>query len=310
MITTVTANPAIDRTIVVENLKTGSVNRVVRSRVDAGGKGINVAKNLKNFGNDVTALGLIGPNGQYIVDCLNELGIKSHFIRIKNDTRTNIKISDLLTMENTDINEAGPEVSKYELNLFKMSIFEHSLKSDVLVLSGSLPGGVSKYFYADVIKDLRGKGVKILLDADKEALLHGIAQKPHMIKPNIHELEEITGKVFNTVEDVVKEGEKLNASGIPIVAVSMGDRGSVVITDENIYIVKAVKVDIKGTVGAGDAFVAGFAHGIHNGLPIEETIRIAAAASTAVIMKEGTRAGTIDEVNALKDKIQIEKIER
>lgn len=310
MITTVTANPAIDRTIVVENLKIGSVNRVVRSRVDAGGKGINVAKNLKSFGDEVTALGLIGPNGQYIIDCLNELSIKTDFVRIKEDTRTNIKISDLATMENTDINEPGPKVSEYELNLLKTSIFEHSLKSAVLVLSGSLPGGVSKSFYADITKKLRGKGVKIILDADKEALLHGIAQKPYMIKPNIHELEEITGKHFNDVEDVIKEGKKLNDSGIPIVAVSMGEFGSVVITDKYIYKVYPLKVDVKGTVGAGDAFVAGFAHGIYHGMHVEETIKVAAAASTAVIMKEGTRAGTLQEVNALKDKIQIEKIER
>jgi len=83
-----------------------------------------------------------------------------------------------------------------------------------------------------------------------------------------------------------------------------------VITKEGIYRVMPVKVEVKGTVGAGDAFVAGFAHGIYKGLPIEETIKIAAALSTSVVMKEGTRAGTLEEVNILKDKIEIERIER
>ena len=99
-------------------------------------------------------------------------------------------------------------------------------------------------------------------------------------------------------------------SGIEIVAITMGGRGSVAITNEGIYRVKPIKVEVKGTVGAGDAFVAGFAHGIYKGLPIEETIKIAAALSTSVVMKEGTRAGTLEEVNILKDKIGIERIER
>ncbi|MBE3578734.1 MAG: 1-phosphofructokinase, partial [Caldanaerobacter subterraneus] len=166
MITTVTANPAIDRTVIVENLRPGSVNRVIRSRVDAGGKGINVAKNLKNLGDEVIALGFLGPNAQYIIDCLEEEGIKSDFVRIKNDTRTNIKISDILKGEVTDLNEYGPEVSKEEIELLKASIFKYAEKSKVLVLSGSLPLGVPKTFYKEVIKELKNRDLKIILDAD------------------------------------------------------------------------------------------------------------------------------------------------
>lgn len=310
MITTVTANPAIDRTVIVENLKPGSVNRVIRSRVDAGGKGINVAKNLKNLGDEVIALGFLGPNAQYIIDCLEEEGIKSDFVRIKNDTRTNIKISDILKGEVTDLNEYGPEVSKEEIELLKASIFKYAEKSKVLVLSGSLPLGVPKTFYKEVIKELKNRDLKIILDADNQALLYGIEERPFMIKPNVHELEDVVGKRLETLEEIIEEGKKLNKKGIEIVAISMGSKGSIVITNEAVFRVKPVKVEVKGTVGAGDAYVAGFAHGIYRGLSLEETIKIAAALSTSVVMKEGTGAGTIEEVNALKDKIEIERIER
>lgn len=310
MITTVTANPAIDRTVIVENLRPGSVNRVIRSRVDAGGKGINVAKNLKNLGDEVIALGFLGPNAQYIIDCLEEEGIKSDFVRIKNDTRTNIKISDILKGEVTDLNEYGPEVSKEEIELLKASIFKYAEKSKVLVLSGSLPLGVPKTFYKEVIKELKNRDLKIILDADNQALLYGIEERPFMIKPNVHELEDVVGKRFETLEEIIEEGKKLNKKGIEIVAISMGKEGSVVITDDAVFRVKPLKVEVKGTVGAGDAYVAGFAHGIYRGLSLEETIKIAAALSTSVVMKEGTGAGTIEEVNALKDKIEIERIER
>ncbi|MEW9082801.1 1-phosphofructokinase [Caldanaerobacter subterraneus] len=310
MITTVTANPAIDRTVIVENLKPGSVNRVIRSRVDAGGKGINVAKNLKNLGDEVIALGFLGPNAQYIIDCLEEEGIKNDFVRIKNDTRTNIKISDISRGEVTDLNEYGPEVSEEEIELLKESIFKYAEKSKVLVLSGSLPLGVPKTFYKEVIKELKNRDLKIILDADNQALLYGIEERPFMIKPNVHELEDVVGKRFETLEEIIEEGKKLNKKGIEIVAISMGKEGSVVITDDAVFRVKPLKVEVKGTVGAGDAYVAGFAHGIYRGLSLEETIKIAAALSTSVVMKEGTGAGTIEEVNALKDKIEIERIER
>ncbi|MFV9568160.1 1-phosphofructokinase [Thermoanaerobacter mathranii] len=310
MITTVTANPAIDRTIIVENLKLGSVNRVIRSRVDAGGKGINVAKNLKNLGDDVIALGFIGPNAKYIIDCLEDEGVKTDFVKIKNETRTNIKISDISRGEVTDLNEYGPHVSEEEIELLKKSIFKYAKESKVLVLSGSLPQGLPKTFYKDIIREVKSGDLKIILDADKEALLYGIEEKPYMIKPNVQELEDVVGKKLESLEEVIEEGKKLKDSGIEIVAISVGSRGSIVITKEGIYRVKPVKVEVKGTVGAGDAYVAGFAHGIYKGLPIEKTIKIAAALATSVVMKEGTRAGTIEEVNALKDKIEIERIER
>ncbi|MDI3518580.1 MAG: 1-phosphofructokinase [Caldanaerobacter sp.] len=310
MITTVTVNPAIDRTIIVENLRLGSVNRVIRSRVDAGGKGINVAKNLKNLGDEVIALGFLGPNANYIIDCLEEEGIKTDFVKIKNDTRTNIKISDISKGEVTDLNEYGPEVSEEEIKLLKESIFKYAEKSKVLVLSGSLPLGVPKTFYKEIIKELKNSNLKIILDADNQALFYGIEEKPFMIKPNVHELEDVVGKRLETLEEIIEEGKKLNKLGIKIVAISMGSKGSVVITDDAVFRVKPLKVEVKGTVGAGDAYVAGFAHGIYRGLSLEETIKIAAALSTSVVMKEGTRAGTIEEVNALKDKIEIEKIER
>ncbi|MBE3592081.1 MAG: 1-phosphofructokinase [Thermoanaerobacter sp.] len=310
MITTVTVNPAIDRTVIVGNLKPGSVNRVIRSRVDAGGKGINVAKNLKNLGDEVVALGFLGPNAQYIIDCLEEEGIKTDFVKIKNDTRTNIKISDISKGEVTDLNEYGPEVSEEEIKLLKASIFKYAEKSKVLVLSGSLPMGVPKTFYKGIIKELKNRDLKIILDADNQALLYGIEERPFMIKPNVHELEDVVRKRLETLEEIIEEGKKLNKLGIKIVAISMGSKGSIVITNDAVFRVKPLKVEVKGTVGAGDAYVAGFAHGIYRGLSLEETIKIAAALSTSVVMKEGTRAGTIEEVNALKDKIEIERIER
>ncbi|HHV75433.1 MAG TPA: 1-phosphofructokinase [Thermoanaerobacterium sp.] len=310
MVTTVTVNPAIDRTLIVNDFRLGAVNRVSRTIIDAGGKGINVAKNLKNLGCDVKCLGFMGPNGKYIENVLSELGIKFNFVQIKNDIRTNIKIVDEVSHTYTDINEAGPDVSQDEIEKLISSINEHADLSDVIVLSGSLLPNMDKDFYRQIIEKVNGKGVKVILDADGDALKLGVEGKPYMIKPNIHELRRMTGKNLESVDEIIEEGMRIIESGISIVAVSMGGSGSIVVTEDKAYKVKPIKVQVKGTVGAGDAYVAGFAYGLSENLSIEEAIKMASSASTSVIMREGTKACSLKDVEELKEKVEIEVIER
>ncbi|AEF18231.1 1-phosphofructokinase [Thermoanaerobacterium xylanolyticum LX-11] len=310
MVTTVTVNPAIDRTLIVNDFRLGAVNRVSRTIIDAGGKGVNVAKNLKNLGCDVKCLGFMGPNGKYIENVLSELGIKFNFVQIKNDIRTNIKIVDEIRHTYTDINEAGPDVSRGEIEKLILSINEHADLSDVIVLSGSLLPNMDKDFYRQIIEKVSGKGVKVILDADGDALKLGVEGKPYMIKPNIHELRRMTGKNLESVDEIIEEGMRIIESGISIVAVSMGGSGSIVVTKEKAYKVNPIKVQVKGTVGAGDAYVAGFAYGLSKDLPIEEAIKMASSASTSVIMREGTKACSLKDVEELKEKVEIEVIER
>ncbi|ORX22546.1 1-phosphofructokinase [Thermoanaerobacterium sp. PSU-2] len=310
MVTTVTVNPAIDRTLIVNEFKIGAVNRVSRTIIDAGGKGVNVAKNLKNLGCDVKCLGFMGPNGKYIENVLSELGIKFNFVQIKNDIRTNIKIVDEIRHTYTDINEAGPDVSQDEIEKLILSINEHADLSDVIVLSGSLLPNMDKDFYRQIIEKVSEKGVKVILDADGDALKLGVEGKPYMIKPNIHELRRMTGKNLESVDEIIEEGMRIIESGISIVAVSMGGSGSIVVTEDKAYKVKPIKVQVKGTVGAGDAYVAGFAYGLSENLSIEEAIKMASSASTSVIMREGTKACSLKDVEELKEKVEIEVIER
>jgi len=310
MVTTVTVNPAIDRTLIVNDFRLGAVNRVSRTIIDAGGKGVNVAKNLKNLGCDVKCLGFMGPNGKYIENVLSELGIKFNFVQIKNDIRTNIKIVDEIRHTYTDINEAGPDVSRDEIEKLILSINEHADLSDVIVLSGSLLPNMDKDFYRQIIEKVSEKGVKVILDADGDALKLGVEGKPYMIKPNIHELRRMTGKNLESVDEIIEEGMRIIESGISIVAVSMGGSGSIVVTKEKAYKVNPIKVQVKGTVGAGDAYVAGFAYGLSKDLPIEEAIKMASSASTSVIMREGTKACSLKDVEELKEKVEIEVIER
>ena len=123
MITTITINPAVDKTIEINNFSVGNVNRVASVRLDAGGKGINVSKVIKNLGGESRAMGILsGTSGKFIKDYLDEINILNDFVFTKGETRTNIKVVDMLNHTNTDINEAGPEASLKDLSEDRKSV--------------------------------------------------------------------------------------------------------------------------------------------------------------------------------------------
>ena len=157
-IVTVTLNPSIDKSISIDTIVPYGLNRVINSRTDPGGKGINVARVLKNFGVDVTALGLIaGSQGKLLTDYLKRMEIKTDFLEIDGETRTNLKILNNSVNRITEINETGVCVTPDDLNRFREKYKIYAEQSDVIVLSGSLPPGISQDFYAECISIAKNK---------------------------------------------------------------------------------------------------------------------------------------------------------
>ena len=108
MIATVTLNPAIDKSVIVRDFEVGKTNRGEVARLDAGGKGINVAKALKRLGSTVCALGFAaGSNGRFILDALRVEGIPADFVTVPGETRVNLKIHDPEKGTETELNEPG-----------------------------------------------------------------------------------------------------------------------------------------------------------------------------------------------------------
>lgn len=186
MIFTATLNPAIDKTVTIEDLQTGSVNRIRSIRLDVGGKGINVSKCLKSLGCDSTAAAFWGgTTGQRGVDFLRKNQIGELTVWVEEDTRTNLKIIDPVQHENTDINEPGPVISQENLQQLMQLLDEHIAPGDILILSGSIPRGCGSGIYRDLITRYQQKGAKVYLDADGENFRLGITAAPALIKPNI-----------------------------------------------------------------------------------------------------------------------------
>ncbi len=311
MILSVAMNPAIDKTLFVEELKLGATNRAVDVSRNIGGKGINVAKNARALGAEVTVVGFIGEKSKLVFeDYLSSLGIKYDFVVIppQVDVRENIKLIETSTGRLTEINEGGPEVSKQLFEVLKQKISQYSKRADVTVLSGSLPQGLSVSAYKEIITEIR-ENTKVILDASGDALKQGIeASPPFMIKPNLQEFSQLLGKNFEEIREIVAAARELmDKYGISVICVSMGARGgSVTITSERAYYAEPLYIeDVKTPVGAGDALVAGFAHAFEKGLGIVDAIKIATATASTSIISEDTGPIDLEVFRALLSRIEI-----
>ncbi|MGV8983066.1 1-phosphofructokinase [Clostridium sp.] len=307
MIITITLNPAVDKTIEIDNFSVGNVNRVTSIRLDAGGKGINVSKVIKNLGGQSRAMGIVsGTPGRFIKEYLDEINISNDFVFTKGETRTNIKVVDMINHTNTDINEAGPAASLKDLNDVSDKVFNNINSDDIIILSGSVPSNVDKRIYGNWITKAKEKGAKTILDADGEMLKVGILSGPYLVKPNIDELGAMFNKKIEGVAEIVEIAKSLLEYGIIMVAVSLGSEGAVFVTKENTIYAHGLKVDVKSTVGAGDSMVAALVYSLEKGLDFEATVRLAVATGAANVMTEGTKASDIKTIIELEKQVKFE----
>ena len=309
MIYTVTLNPAIDKTVVIENLRTGAVNRVNSVREDPGGKGINVSKCLKNLSEaSVAAMILAGDAGKRLETMLEAMGISTLAVWASGESRTNLKIIDPVKGENTDINEPGPAVTEALLEQLKTKLSEILQPEDIVILSGSLPAGVDRGLYKAWTTHFRNLGACVYLDADGEPMQKGIAAAPYMIKPNNDELAALMGKETLTREEMLAEGRQLLESGISEIVISLGGDGALFVSEEGCYYAEGLPVAVKSTVGAGDSVVAAAAYGQAKNLSREARIQLAVAMGAASVMQSGTQPPEVALVWELAQQVKMKKL--
>lgn len=263
MITVINLNAAVDKRYELTDIQKGKVMRARKVENTAGGKGLHVANVVTILGEDVLATGFLGgKTGEFIEEKLAKMVIKNDFVKIAGATRECLAfITDDLIQ--TEILEEGPSVTKEELDLFLKKYDEILDKSTVIVASGSIPSNVCQDIYEKLINRASRANKKFLLDTSGQLLVDAIRAKPYFIKPNIDELEAISGRKISDELDILKEITKLNEKGIKCVVVSMGKDGSLVGFEGEKYKVQVPKITAVNPVGSGDAFVAGFAVGLH-----------------------------------------------
>jgi 1-phosphofructokinase len=282
VIVTVTLNPAIDKTLIVPAFKAGATNRATVDRVETGGKGINVARTLKRLGCDVFATGFFGADDRDgTAAMLAEQGIEADFVSVAGETRVNLKLIDPVAGVETEINEPGFEVPAEAIGTLVVKFRALAGKASVMVLSGSLPPGTPADFYAQLVAVAHAEGVQTLLDTAAPALAHGLAARPHLVKPNRAEAEELLGAPIVDEDSLLSAADRILAMGARNVVISLGSDGALSASYDGMWRAYPPAVIARSTVGAGDAMVAALAYGLMKSLPAPDALRLATAASCA-----------------------------
>jgi len=313
MIISVTLNAAMDRTVAVPNFRQGHRHRSVESRTVPGGKGINVARALGLLGRPVIATGLAGgATGQRVIEQLGEESLLTDFIRISEETRINLAVIDPTTNEQTEINERGPTVKPEELDAFTERLDYLAGGAKLCVLAGSLPPGVDVEFYARLVRTLRSRGIRVLLDAEGDAMSAGMRAGPHMITPNPLEAEELVGHEFDGGDELFSVLNELIGLGPAEAAITLPN-GCVAVVGEGperrMLEVTIDPLDPISTVGSGDAFVAGYMAALYDGQSPERCLSYGVACGAESTQHLG--AGWLDRSRAesLLDSVHVRQVE-
>jgi len=289
MITTITLNPCIDRTLTLSTVSLGQLNLVEKSRTDIGGKGINVAVALKQLDVPVRCVGIsFAGNSTKLYESLDNLDIPYDFLIAPGDVRMNIKVVDTTKSEMTEFNSPGEQISRNVLEDFIGKLVTFAEDSDIIVLAGRLPNGADEDYYRNCIEVLKGYNVKIIVDAEGDALRHAITAKPYLVKPNAYELGMLFGREVHSFKDAVTHSKMIVEQGVEIVCCSLGALGAIIVDSDTVWIASALKIKPKGYQGAGDSMIAGICKAITEGQSPCEMLRYGIAAASSSLIREGT----------------------
>ena len=310
-IATVTLNPAIDQTISVPNFAVDQVNRVTTSRTDPGGKGINVASILADYGLPVAVTGFLGKENTHLFEELfARKAIQDRFVRIAGHTRTGIKVIDEANGTTTDINFPGQPPTDANIQDLLTTVDELTQSCGWFVLSGSIPASAPVDLYKQLVARIRSAGRKVALDTSGPGLRAALPAGPTLIKPNIHEMEEVIGRSLADRAEIVAEAQLWRqAYSIDVVEVSMGAEGALLVTGESARHAQTPSVTVKSTVGAGDAMMSGLVAGLYQDLDLTACARLATAFAAGAITFVGSGLPDVALLQTLTDQVAVEEIE-
>ncbi|EYT57251.1 1-phosphofructokinase [Dietzia sp. UCD-THP] len=307
MIVTLTMNPSVDRSAVLATALTlGAVNRIADSHDSPGGKGINVARVLAAGGTEATAVFPAPAHDPFVAMCA-AAGVPAAVVPAEGPVRVNLTLADP-DGTTTKINAPGPVATPEMLDRVRSDVAALAAKATWVVLSGSLPGGVSAGFYADLVAELRGTGARLAVDTS-DAPLAALAARfpsaaPDLVKPNGEELGQLAGvdgvelerrAADGDLAPVVETARTLRASGVGTVLVTLGGAGAVLVgggddddADGEAWFATTPPVRVRSTVGAGDSALAGYLLADARGLPPAERLAWAVSHGSVAASLAGT----------------------
>ena len=307
MITGVCLNPSFDKTVEVDALALGEVNRIRSVRVDMGGKGVNVAVVARRLGLDALCIGCMGEQGaQHFTRLMDAAGLPHRFLTVPGAVRTNLKVVSRDGKGVTELNEPGAPLSGKAMEDFFALAKEEAARSEYVVLTGSLPPGCPDNTYGELIRAMGG--TRCILDAGGPVLRLGVEAGPFLLKPNLAELEQALGAQLRTLRAIRDAALIFLRKGASHVVVSMGAMGAMYVSEARTLYAPALRVEARSTVGAGDAMVGGMLLGLQKSGDMAQAFRYGIAAGAASVMTEGTQLIHPEDFERLVSQVKVQEV--
>ncbi len=307
-ILTLTVNPAVDRIVTVDRLVFEDRAYILSTTETAGGRGINAARVLTTFGANVIAITPSGgEGGRKFEEQLRLDGFGKEIVKIRKNIRTNLTISDRQGLS-VKLNERGETLSQPELNRILKAVEKLLPEASWLMLCGSLPPGVDSHFFAKLIKLAAKHKVETLLDTDGDALLYGVEAEPTIVKPNQSEAERLLNRALITRSNSIEAVRHIKAMGAKHAVLSLGSRGVVAASEDEVLEVVPPRVEALSPIGAGDAAAAAIVWASDRGDNFREALRWGVSAGTASSMLPGTSLATLEQIQAIYPQTQVNRV--
>jgi tagatose 6-phosphate kinase len=309
MILCLNPNAAIDKTVVVRSFRLDAIHRPEQVLAIPGGKGCNVARALQRLGETPVISGWVGGYaGEFIESGLRQEGIQTAFVHTDFESRTCLSILDPDSDTLTELYEKGEAVPAHKVDELKEQFRATVGQYATVTLSGSLPTGVPADFFADLITIARAAGVPALLDTSGEALQHGAAARPFLIKPNKKEFTDLVGQDLHSPADVTAAVAAFAAQSGAMVVVSLGAEGAVAADGTTVLHARPPQVDAQSAVGSGDCLLAGLGYGLTRSWSLEQALITGVAAGAANTLRVGAGNFTLEDFERVRSQVTVESV--
>lgn len=307
MIRIVGLNPVVDKVYNIENFESGKKFKENIPDVYVGGKGGNVAKVINCLGEECVLYAFVGgSSGQVVIKEMESKGIGYRFVEISGETRTTVNIIDDAKGLETEITELGPKVKVNERDILIRGLIEDISEGDIVVCSGISIDGVEKGIYKYISEVCAKKDAKCIIDTNNETLKQSLPAEYYFAKPNIKELKEF----FNIKEDLADEEvirlcRKMQSMGIDNILLTLGEKGALLIGDDEVISFTPPSIEKGNTIGSGDSTVAGLCVGLVRNMSMVNGIKLALACGTSNATFNEIGFVTKESVACLYEKIRV-----
>ncbi len=304
-IVSLTLNPSLDKSTAVDTVASEIKLRCDAPKVDPGGGGVNVSRAIHKLGGEsIAVLSVGGCTGETLARLLQAEGLMVRSVPVAADTRESFVVFERSSTLQFRFGMPGEPLQPAEWQALIDAAFAE--QPDYLVASGSVPPGVPEDIYAQIAQRAQAAGVRLIVDTSGAALAAMTGAGVYLLKPNLNELEILSGEKFSGEEQMLAAARRMIAQQMAqVLVVSLGAAGAALVTTDDFVEMKPPVVPIQSKVGAGDSMVGGLVLALARGWSLRDAVRYGIAAGSAAVMTPGTELCRREDAEAIYPRVKV-----